>query len=92
MSADAEKIEIHGHGLVPWLFGTKFSVEGDSPHPKFVGEDFTFCDKYREKYGKLIPVWPDIDFSHAGYEGNLHKYLNKKIREQEEALKVSSAA
>jgi hypothetical protein len=93
MSDEAPKIEIHGQkGLVPWVFGTKFSVEGDTPDPKFVGEDYTFCDSYRAKYGKNIPVWPDITFSHAGYVGNLHEFLNKKIREQDKSRAVQSTA
>lgn len=90
MSEDAPKIEIFGQkGLVPWVFGTKFSVEGESSNPKFVGEDYTFCDAYRAKYGKAIPVWPDIDFTHAGYKGNFHDYLNAKVEEQKA---MSSAA
>lgn len=85
MSADAKKIHIHGQGDVPWVFYTKIDEKG-----RFVGEDFAFCDDYVAKYGKPIHVWPDIDFVHGGYEGNLHTYLNKKVDEQQAT--TSSAA
>jgi len=78
MAEDAPKINIHGQGEVPWLFYTKLDEER-----RFVGEDFCFCDDYRKKYGKPIPVWTNIDFIHGGYKGNFHAYLEKCIKEEE---------
>lgn len=78
MAADAEQLNIHGQdGPVPKLFYTKIE-DG-----KFVGEDYAFCDDYRKKYNKPIPVWANIDFIHGGYEGNLEEHLEKKIEETE---------
>lgn len=93
MSADAPKIEISGQGLVPWVFHTSYDgkwqpQDGD----KFEGEDFTFCDKYRAKYGKPIPVWPNIDFTHGGYQCNLLKHLEREIEKEDAAAATSSAA
>ncbi len=77
MVADAPIMDIPGmKGGVPWLFYTKV-VDGT----KFIGEDFSFCDAYMKKYGKPIPVWPDIDFSHGGHKGNYLDYLKKKVEE-----------
>lgn len=88
MAEEAPKIIVHGmEEPVPWLFGTKFDEKN-----RFVGEDFTFCDKYREKYKKPIPVWPDIDFVHAGYKCNYHAWINKKVEELEKEAQTSSAA
>lgn len=78
MAADAVKMDIPSHpGGVPWLFYTKV-VDN-----KFVGEDFAFCDDYIKKYGKPIPVWPDIDFSHNGYKGNYLKWIHRKVDEMD---------
>lgn len=90
MSEDAEKLKIHGQeGPVPRLFYTKV-VDGS-----FVGEDYAFCDDYVKKYGKPIPVWPNIDFVHGGYKGNLSDHLEserlKQEKEQEEET-MSKAA
>lgn len=88
MAADAKKVPVKGQeGLVPWLFYTKFDEEG-----RFVGEDFSFCDDYVKKYGKPIPVWPDIDFCHGGFKGNYHEYLNKLVEEEEAKAQTSAAA
>lgn len=86
MAADAPKVKIVGQGEVPWLFYTKMDEEN-----RFVGEDFSFCDDYRKRYGKPIHVWPDIDFVHGGYKGNFLKYLEREI-EKEEAKQLSGAA
>lgn len=81
MAADAPKLNIHGQdGPVPQLFYTK--VDADN---RFVGEDYSFCDDYRKKYGKPIPVWMNIDFDHGGYKGNLERHLERRIKEQEAA-------
>jgi len=71
-------IEIQGQGKVPRLFYTYIDPEG-----RFVGEDFAFCDEYRKYYGKPIPVWPDLDFVHGGYEGNYKKFLMQQIAAEE---------
>lgn len=78
MAKDAMKLNIHGHdGPVPRLFYTKTDEEN-----RFIGEDYCFCDDYVKKYGKKIPVWPDIDFIHGKkYKGNFAKYLERRIQE-----------
>ena len=88
MAADAPKLNIHGqNGPVPWLFYTKIDEEN-----RFVGEDFSFCDDYRKRYGKPIPVWMDFDFVHGGYKGNYHTYLGNEVKKLEESQNTSSAA
>lgn len=86
MAEDAPKIVIHGqNGPVPWVFHTKFDEQG-----RFVGEDFSFCDDYRAKYGKSIPVWSNFDFTHGRvYKGNLFNFLTEKKKEHDA---LSSAA
>ena len=47
---------------------------------KFVGEDYSFCDDYNQLYEEGVfdePIWayPDINFDHDGFVGNLHKSL-----------------
>jgi hypothetical protein len=74
MSDTVRKVNIQGQGDIPWLFETYINDKG-----QFIGEDFSFCDKYKEKYGKPIPVYPDLDFSHDGYEGNYKAWLLKEI-------------
>lgn len=55
-------------------------------HNTLVGEDFAFCEDYCKKYEKLIPVWPDLDFTHGErWTGNFHKYLNTITEPTEEA-------
>ena len=87
MAAESVQLDIHGQpGPVPYLFGTGLHQTDNVRFPgamKFIGEDYSFCDKYVKKYGKPIHVWPDIDFVHGGYEGNLLKYLEEKIEGEE---------
>jgi len=81
MAADAEKMLIQGKdGMteVPRLFYTAVLEDG-----RFIGEDFAFCDDYMRKYKKPIPVWPNINFVHGGYECNLINYLDKLVQEEE---------
>jgi hypothetical protein len=79
MAKDATQLNLHGQdGPVPQLFYTKVDEQG-----RFVGEDYCFCDDYMKKYNKPIPVWPDIDFVHGGYKGNLAEYLQKRVAEAE---------
>jgi len=86
MAAEAHKVSLPDQGTVPWLFETKLTDDG-----RFMGEDFVFCDKYREKYGKPIHVWPDADFVHGGYPCNFQAYLAKEIEKAKE-LDLSGAA
>lgn len=53
-----------------------------------VGEDFAFCETYCEMFQKLIPVWPDLTFTHGErWKGNFHEYLNHltELEKAEEA-------
>lgn len=77
MAADAPKIYVHSqNGLVPWVFHTSFDGEWvPKDGAKFIGEDYGFCDDYRRKYGKEIPVWTNFDFIHGGYKGNFYEWL-----------------
>lgn len=88
MSKDAQKIKVHGQdGPVPWVFHTKF--DDTKPDPRFVGEDYGFCDDYMAKYQKPIPVWSNFDFTHGKiYKGNLFKYLTEEKKNRD----TSSAA
>jgi len=86
MSKEAVQMNIFGQeGTVPRLFYTRLDEE-----IKFVGEDFCFCDDYVKKYKKPIPVWPNIDFTHGGYDGNYYEYLGKKIDEEKAAASNGS--
>ena len=87
MAKDATGINMVEHdGPVPRLFYTKIDEAG-----RFVGEDYCFCDDYVKKYGKKIPVWPNLDFVHGGYKGNLSAYLEGKIKAEAEASTSSAA-
>lgn len=77
MSAQAKKVYIEGEGEIPWIFETGFR-ESDG-HLKFIGEDYSWCDKYIEEFGGPIYVWPDFDFEHAGYKCNWHKFMNAQV-------------
>jgi hypothetical protein len=58
----------------------KLTESGQDPQGSFriIGEDYSFCDKYVEKYGKPIPVWSNFDFTHHGFKGNFWEYLNRE--------------
>lgn len=89
MAAEADTYKVQSGGEyveVPRLFYTSVLEDG-----RFIGEDFAFCDDYVKKYGKPIHVWPNVDFVHGGYEGNLSDYLERKI-EAEELENNTSAA
>lgn len=87
MAKDATKLNIHGQdGPVPQLFYTKVDEDG-----RFVGEDYCFSDDYVKKYDKKIHVWPNIDFVHGGYKGNLLEYLDNKINAEESDKNTSAA-
>jgi hypothetical protein len=86
MAAEAPQVNIPDQkGPVPWVFHTKFDEQ-----QRFIGEDYAFCDDYVAKYGKMIPVWPNFDFVHGGFKGNLSAYLERKYGEHVE--KETSAA
>lgn len=85
MAADAVQMNIKGQdGPVPRLFYTKLDEEN-----RMVGEDFCFCDDYVAKYGKPIPVWTNIDFTHGGYECNLNDYLERMIEGEESPVSAA---
>jgi hypothetical protein len=87
MAKDAIQMNIAGqNGPVPRLFYTYLDEKN-----AFVGEDYAFCDDYRKKYGKPIPVWPNFDFVHGGFKGNLSEFIERKVKE-EEAKTQSTAA
>ena len=74
MAKEAPQVHIAGQdGPVPWLFHTKLDDKG-----RFVGEDYAFCDDYRKKYGTAIPIWPNFDFVHGGFKGNLSAFLEQQ--------------
>jgi hypothetical protein len=71
----------------------KLIAEGKDPAGVFrlIGEDYTFCDKYTEKYGQKIPVWSNFDFTHHGFYGNFWKYLEKE-KDKLDAAKLGDSA
>lgn len=76
MAAEAEQIVTDNPwSPLPKLFYTKME-DG-----RYIGEDFSFCDDYVKKYGEYIPVWPNIDFVHGGFEGNLSDFIEKQIED-----------
>lgn len=86
MAADAPKVDIPDQkGPVPWVFYTK--QDGS----RFIGEDYAFCDDYVKKYGKPIPVWPDINFSHGGYKCNYLEYLQRQVEKSAPEEKSSGS-
>ena len=75
MAKDARQLQIHGQeGTVPELFYTTINEDN-----RFIGEDFAFCDDYVKRYGEKIPIYPNIDFVHAGYECNFNDFLEAKM-------------
>jgi hypothetical protein len=69
---------------VAWMFSTGFDEGG-----RFMGEDFWWCDRYMELYEEgifeePIWVWPDLDFTHGGYECNYLHWLSSKVEERKQ--------
>jgi hypothetical protein len=88
MSADAVQLKIAGNdNFVPRLFYTDLIKDKDG-NTGMIGEDFCWSDNYVEKYGVGIPVWPDIDFKHGGFEGNLAEFLNRTITAAEDKVEA----
>lgn len=81
MAADSLKLNLPGKNEkdTPRLFYT-FVNEDNA----YVGEDFAFCEDYRKKYGKPIPVLMDLNFKHGGYKCNFHNYLEREIEKERE--------
>lgn len=81
MAADAIKLNLPGKNEkdTPRLFYT-FVNEDNA----FVGEDFAFCEDYKKKYGKPIPVLMDLNFKHGGYRCNFHEYLAREVEKEKE--------
>lgn len=44
---------------------------------RWVGEDYAFCRLWRD-IGGTMWVKPDIDFTHAGFDGNYHHFLTNQ--------------
>ena len=79
MAKDAIKLKIAGtEGEVARLFYTEVRENADGSK-SMIGEDYAWCDDYVKKYKKPIHVWPDIDFVHGQYKGNLAEYLNRTL-------------
>jgi hypothetical protein len=57
---------------------------------RLIGEDYTFCDKYVEKYGQNVPVWSNFEFKHHGFQGNFWTYLNR-MKDSGEMVKTTDA-
>jgi len=72
----------------------KLIAEGKDPQGVFriIGEDYTFSDKYVEKYKRPIPVWSNFEFVHHGFSGNFWKYLNEQKDQQEAAAALAKNA
>lgn len=89
MAEDAEKLTITGtEGTVPWVFGTSI-IDTKDGGKTLIGEDFYFCDRYVEKYGKPIPVYCDIDFVHGKYKGNIAEWLNRNINPEKSDMSAA---
>jgi len=88
MVEDSRTVNVPNQPPLPWLFETKIDEAG-----RFVGEDFTFCDKYMELYrdgvfDSPIQVIADIDFVHGGYKGNWAKFLSKSVADYKRRRKL----
>jgi hypothetical protein len=70
MAKRAARINLKEVGRVPRLFYTRVDDE-----ERFIGEDYCWCDDYKEQYGQPISVWPDFDFTHGGYECNYQHWI-----------------
>lgn len=88
MAEKAPKIKVAGQADIPRLFYTKLDDNN-----RFVGEDFCFCDDFKEQYpDKHIWVWPDFDFKHGGFKCNWQKFLAKNIETKDRKLGKKAVA
>ena len=85
MANVAPKWKLHGQPDVPQVFYRDILPDG-----RFIGEDYKFCDDYREMYGDDIYVWPDFDFVHGGYKCNWHNFIMKQIEAAEKEEKEAA--
>jgi hypothetical protein len=89
---DLKKEEVQSDRPIARTYGEaqKLIAEGKDPAGVFrlIGEDYTFCDKYVEKYGQKIPVWSNFEFTHHGFKGNFWDYLIKQ-KDQADLLKAN---
>jgi len=83
MSKDVKSLSMGDQGLVPELFYTR-TVENEDGTNSFMGEDFAWCDDYMRKYDEPIWVWPDFDFTHAGYKCNWQHFIKRTVEEMEQ--------
>lgn len=79
MARSARKLVLQNQPPTPQLFYTQVLEDG-----RFMGEDFSWCDDYVERYGKYIDVWPDFTFIHGGYECNWHEFMNRQVEKYEQ--------
>lgn len=54
MSAEAPKVYIHGHDLVPWVFHTEY--EATSEASKVIKDKYGLSDEFIRDYGKWLPT------------------------------------
>lgn len=87
MVADAEMLKLPGpdEAGTPRLFYTYMNQDKN-----FVGEDFAWCEDYKKKYNKPIPVWTDFDFKHGGLKCNFHTWLETQIDKEAQNARVQS--
>lgn len=88
VSKDTDKIVAATYGESIKLRAEGKTVLGAS---RLIGEDYTFCDKYVEKYGSPVPVWSNFNFKHHGFQGNFWDYLNR-LKDSGELSRVDGGA
>lgn len=76
LSKEVMQARTYDYGNIPWVFHTKFDDDN-----RFVGEDYGFCDLYREHYGKPIDVWMGFEFTHGGFKGCYEEFLAAKSKD-----------
>ena len=80
MAKDAKMWKQHKSPDIPALFYTQVLEDG-----RYMGEDFSWCDDYCDRYDTHIHVWPDFDFVHGGYKCNWHSFMNEQVDKYEQA-------
>jgi len=94
MGGLAESVDYGDRGIAKAIYKKTLDRDGDNYKPR--GEDIYFCDEYTKLwkegvFDQPIWVWPDIDFNHAGYRGNLHEFLLAQ-RDKWEAQGIGTAS